>query len=169
MSLTQFANKFDEGTTKQKFVSVGILFLVVALVLAGVFYWGSVSGRGWADSKYLREREENLKKVDEAIKRADEADARANERIENEKQLSAENQLLKKQNEAVAEILKANDAKLVGDARKFDDLVKQRQDKFDEIDADKDFDAQVCGLCADAEKSGFKLSAAFCAPCQKGK
>lgn len=168
MGLLTLANQFDDKTPKQKMIFVGVFLGILAIAFGAVFYLGTISGRGFAESKYLKEREETMKKVDAAERKAADFEASATKHETNERQLAAENEILKRQNDATAEILKANDARIAGDAKKFDELNKKRQAKFDEIDADNDFQNQVCGLCADAASSGFKLSADFCRLC-KGK
>lgn len=168
MGFVTVAQQIDNKTPKEKKVLFGVAVFIILAVLAGVYYLGAVSWRGFSDSKYLKEREAALKRADDAEKRAAEYEQAGNAHLETEKKLAAENELLKKQNEATAEILKQNDARIAGDASKFDDLVKERQKRLDDINADGDVSSQVCGLCEDAERSGFKLSAEFCRQC-KGK
>lgn len=144
-------DRFGSLTPRVKLiVGAGIALIVIAL-FAGVFYWGVRSGDGWAESRYTRERDENLKKI---------------QKFEgNEKQLAAENAMLKKQNEATAEILKANDAKLTGDATKFVDLLTERTKRNEAIDLDNDFDTQLCALCDEGKRSGF-APFSFCGRCK---
>ena len=131
---------------------VGIVIGGIALILGGVFWLGLSWGRSWADSEYLQQREENMKAIALAEKSADDHAAKAAE-------FEKENNRLRAQNEATAEILKANDARIAGDAQKFVDLQKQRELKGDEIQNASGADS-LAGLCADAKRSGFELS--FC-------
>lgn len=124
----------------------------IALILGLVFWLGLTWGRSWADSEYLREREKRLAEIAVLEKSAD-------DHAKNEQVLAEENNRLKMQNEATAEILKANDAKIAGDAQKFVDLQKQRELKGNEIENTSGADS-VAGLCADARRAGFNLS--FC-------
>jgi hypothetical protein len=117
--------------------------LVVIALLAGSFWLGTQKGKEWADSEYLREREERNKKL--AV-------------------LESENDALKKQNEVQAEILRTNDAALRGDAAKFTKLLEERNERIKNIDA-TDPDDQLCGLCSDAARSGFPLSVSTCGRC----
>lgn len=124
----------------------------IALILGLVFWAGWSWSRSWADSEYLQQREENVKKM-AAL------EASADEHAKKAADFEKENNRLKMQNEATAEILKANDAKIAGDAQKFVDLQKQRELKENEIQNTSGADS-VAGLCADAKRAGFTLS--FC-------
>jgi hypothetical protein len=124
----------------------------IALILGLVYWLGTRHGREWADSEYLQERDKRTAEIAVLEKSAD-------QHAENERILADENNRLKIQNEAAAEILKANDAKIAGDAQKFVDLQKQRELKGNEIQNASGADS-VTGLCADAKRAGFNLS--FC-------
>jgi hypothetical protein len=83
---------------------------------------------------------------------------------DNERRLAAENAFLRKQNEGVAEILRANDKSLQGDTTKFTELLEQRNEQIKAINLDDDFDSQLCSLCADAARTGLKTFS-FCGRC----
>lgn len=152
MNLHEQIDRFSARSPRQKVLAGGVVLAAIVAVLLGVFYLGVSKGDGWADSRYLKDREQRMQQI---------------ARFEaNEKQFAAENALLKKQNEATAEILKANDAKLAGDAKKFTDLLNERNKRYEEIDVDADFNSQLCGLCSDAVRSGFRLSDATCGRCK---
>jgi len=159
MGAQVLVDKFDGLTPKKKFIWVGILLLVCLGALLTAYIFGRIHGRAASDDQYLADRDANLAKV--AV-----AESSAAQHIKNEQQLAAENALLKKQNEATAEILKQSDAKLNGDAANLTKLLDERNKKYDEIDADTDFDNQLCGMCADFAKSGFRLSDATCGRCK---
>lgn len=136
---------------RKKVIAVGIALLSIAIVLFVAFRFGVNYGEGWTADKYIRERDARLKEI---------------ERYKaNEIQLAAENSLLRKQNEATAEILKANDKKIAGDAAKFAELLSERAKRMQDIDLDKNFDSQLCGICTDSAKAGFPLSEEFCKRC----
>lgn len=78
-----------------------------------------------------------------------------------------ENSLLKQQQEATAEILRANDKKLEGDAEKLTLINKERQEKYEEINSDVDVNVRRCTVCDDYGRAGFKLSAEFCDQCKR--
>jgi hypothetical protein len=122
-------------------IGICALFVIVACLLS--FWVGTRKAKEWADSAYLQEREERGKKL--VI-------------------LEAQNEELKQQNEVQAEILRANDAKLKGDAVKFTQLLEERNERIKNIDATNP-DDQLCGLCADAARSGFPLSLSTCGRC----
>lgn len=124
----------------------------IALILGLVFWAGWSWSRAWADSEYLQERDKRMAEIAVLEKSADQHAEKAEE-------LAKENDRLKIQNEATAEILKTNDAKIAGDAQKFVDLQKQRELKENEIQSSSGADS-IAGLCADAKRAGFSLS--FC-------
>ncbi len=152
-------DKFLSLTPRAKLIIAAIVLLILTGVPLAAYFAGKSAAQAEADSKYLRERDKNLQKIAEY-------ETRAAQFVLNERQLAAENALLKKTNEAQAEILLANDKKLAGDADKFTELVLERNQRIADIDADSEFDSQVCGLCDDAKKSGFSLSKEFCARCE---
>ncbi len=154
--------KFSAFTPRQKTALFITATLIVLLVVIGIplatYYIGKSAARATAENDYLRDRDKNLKKIETL-------EQQAARHAENEKQLAAENALLKKQNEATAEILRANDAVLRGDTTKFTELLEKRNEKLKEINADDDFDSQLCGLCADGIQSGLRPFS-FCERCQ---
>lgn len=159
MNIHEQLDKFFSLSPRIKVAVILCIILIPVLTLALAFWLGTRWGGEWSDSKYLLEREQHLQK-------AAAFETEANRRLENERQLSAENAFLRKTNEMTAEILRANDTKLSGDSVKFTELIEARNNQIREIDADTNFDSQLCGLCADAERSGFKLSEKFCARCK---
>jgi len=153
MNAHEVIDRFGNQTLRFKTVTVIIVAAAVIAVLAGVFYIGTRAGDGWAESRYSQERDENLKKIAKFE--------------QNERQLAAENSLLKKQNEATAEILANADKKRAAEqAKAFADLATDRTKRYEEIDLDGDYDSQLCGLCADAERTGHKLSDTLCGRCK---
>ncbi len=122
-------------------------WIAAAIVLAvGAFWLGTAKGRDWADSEYLQEREERMNRI--AVHEA------------REKELAQENERLKLENEARAEVLRetdtANEAKK---AEEFQRLQDERKRKSDEIENASPGES-LAGLCDDARRSGVALS--FC-------
>lgn len=119
---------------------IGILLLLLA------FWFGTRKGREWADSDYLRERDERMKVI--AVHE------------ENERRLAMENEKLRLENEAKAEILReidsANEAKRAQDFQKSQDARKAKSEEIENASPGE----SVAGLCDDAKKAGLKLS--FC-------
>ena len=74
------------ASPRNKVIGTLIVIGVIAAVLLAVFWYGTTKGHEWADSEYIEQRDKNL------------ADIARHEY--NEKQLAAENALIKKQNEA---------------------------------------------------------------------
>ncbi len=145
--------RFASQSPRTKVIAAACVLLAVAGAFAFVFYLGVRSAEGWAESKYLRERENRM--VEVAFHQ------------ENERQLAAENALLRKQNEAVAEILTAGDKQRAADAaRRFAELQAMKNERMHEIDVDASFDSQICQLCLEAAAAGFPLSAQFCSRCK---
>lgn len=160
MSAQIFLDKFAALSPRQKFYRVGIFILLVALSYAAVYWYAGRRSRAQADSEYLQERDERMARI--AVLESQEA-----QHLKNEQQLAAENALLKKQNEMTADALKQQDEKLkTGHGAKLDELLKERDKKYDEIDANSDYDAQLCGMCADFARAGFRLSDATCGRCK---
>jgi len=126
-----------------KSIGIGLLVLLVLFII--VYFWGAARGREVADSEYLQDREQRIGQIavlkDEAFK------------------LGIENEKLRAQNEAQAEILIKNDALIAGDAKKFTQLQEERDKKENEIKDASDVDTKL-GLCNDAKRAGFNLS--FC-------
>lgn len=152
------------GWTPRTKVVVALAAIVLVLVGAGgLMYLGYRWGTSWADSTYLQERQKNLEAI--AVLEAD-----AKRHLENEAQLAAQNSILKKQNEALAEVYSQADTKREqAAADQFAAREKERTADLNEIDADQSHDAIVCGTCETARKSGFPLSAEFCQRCTNGK
>lgn len=144
--------RFASQSPRFKTVAAVAVLAVIAGVLAFTFWLGVRSGDGWAESRYLQERDERMKKIERLL--------------ESERQLGAENAFLRKENEAQAEILRANDARLALDAKKLDELRELRDEQIRTIDLDNNFDSQLCGLCSDYERAGFRLSDAVCGRCK---
>lgn len=133
--------------------------IVILLILIPVAFWfGTVKSREWADSEYLQDRIENEKKINQLEQSANDAHTRADT-------FAKENAGLKFQNEAQAEILKANDEKLRGDAKKLDELNDKRNQKNEEIANTPDADNN-CAACADFERAGFPLNNPECRRCK---
>ncbi len=70
------------------------------------------------------------------------------------------------QNQATAQILVKNDAKISGDTSKLVELQKQQQEKFKDIENEQDYDKALCEMCAEMKSAGFPLSGQTCARCQ---
>ncbi len=138
----------------QAFIAIGVLLVVAGLAALCVY-----SGYRWAKSDAEIERT----KQDDRIAVAEANFARS---IESEKQMAAQNSILRKQNEAVSEALKTADTKREQEAaQQMAERNATMADRLKDIDADKDHDSIVCGLCFDARASGFPLSAEFCNRC----
>lgn len=148
MNIHEQIDQFLEKTPRQKTWIIFSVLVAITAVFGFIFYLGFQFGHGWADSDYLQEREKIMGKIAES-------ETRAKVHEENETQLKAQNEILKKQNEATAEILKANDARIKGDAQKFEELNRQRTAKLEEINADNDYASQIKGICRDYRESGF--------------
>jgi hypothetical protein len=152
MNAHEVIDRFLARSPRYKITVTASVLAAIAGVLLLVFFAGARHGTEQADSKYLRERDDRMAQI------------AAYER--NAAQLGAENALLKKQNEVTAGILKANDAKIAGDATKFAELLTERNKRYEDIDLDSNFDSQLCGLCSDLASSGFGLSDATCGRCK---
>lgn len=112
---------------------------VVAVLVFGAFWYGTQKAREWADSEYLQEREQRMRR---------------------EAHLEAENEKLRMHNEAQAQLFKQIDT--ANDVKKAEDFAKRQEErkrKEDEIQ-NADPAASLSGLCDDARSAGFKLS--FC-------
>ncbi len=151
MNAHEILDRFLSRSPRSKVLTALAILIIVGAVIAGVFYLGVRSGDGWASSRYVKERDQ----LQDTIRRHE----------DNERQLAGENALLKKQNEAAAEMLKANDAKLAGDATKFADILIERNRRYEDIDADRDFDTELCMLCREGRSAGF-APFSFCGRCK---
>lgn len=151
------------ATSRQKIIGAAVIIGVLVAIVFGVMYAGHKIFGSWADSKYLQESKKRDDKI--AVLESD-----AERHIKNETQLTAENSLLKKQNAAMAEAQKLADTDR--ERKALADLAKREADRakaFGDIDADADYDSQVCATCEDYRKSGFPLSADFCRRCEVKK
>lgn len=134
--------------------------LVIVAILGLTFWLGASSGDGWASSRLQQKLEERDKKI--AV-----YEANAERHAKNEAQLAAENSLLRKANEATAEILKQRDKDAAArEAERFAQLAAERAKKYEQIDVDNDYDSQLCGLCTDAARAGHKLGDSLCGRCK---
>lgn len=160
MNIHELIDRFGTQTPRARLLGYVAALAVIGAILLGVFYAGVRSAHQWADSKYLQESAKRDKLIAEY-----EASAAIHEK--NESQLAAQNALLKKQNEATAEILGQRDKAIAAaSAKKFTDLANERNKQYENIDADGNYDSQLCGLCADAARSGHKLSDSICGRCK---
>lgn len=131
-----------------------IAALSVLACILGVSALLVFAGYRWAKSNAEAERTAQDDKI--AV-----LTASGERHLANVTQLTAENALLKKQNEAKAEAAKQADTererKALADQAQRD---SERAAKFSEIDADLNFDSQLCATCREYTERGFKLS--FC-------
>ncbi len=160
MNAHEVIDRISSKTPRQKIIGSLVIVGVLVVIALGFMYAGYRLAHRWSDSAYL----ENEKKRDKQIT---DLEASAAQHEKNETQLAAQNSLLKKQNEATAQILEQRDkTAAVEAAKKLTELNAERAKRFDDIDADANYDDQICGLCADAAKSGFPLSKDFCKRCE---
>ncbi len=155
MNVHEQIDRVGRWTPRTKIIVGLVAFALVIGVLYAMFSFGS----RLADHRYEQDR-----KARDARIAVLEANAARHE--QNERELAAENALLRKQNEATAEILRANDRILEGNASNLTKLLTERNKRYEEIDADNDFDSQLCGMCSDFASSGFPLSDATCGRCK---
>lgn len=153
MNLHEQIDRFLNQTPRFK-VSVFLAVVgSVAAIFAFVFWLGVRSGDGWAERRYIKERDARLKAIEQYE--------------HNAVQLEAENALLKKQNELAADALKqADSARTHGDEKQLAALLEERTKRYEDIDLDANFDSQLCGLCSDVARSGFRLSDSVCGRCK---
>jgi cell division protein FtsL len=136
------------------FGGIALLLIILAIITASSL----VSAR-WQSARFERESQSRTSEAWAAEQRAQEFERNA-------LRYKAQNDLLRVQNEAQAEILKANDRKLEGDATKLVEILKERRETSERISQSiDDADHQRCSLCADARSAGFRLSAELCANC----
>lgn len=137
-------------SSRKKLAIAGVALIVIACICAGFIF----IGYRWAKSNAEAERTAQDDRI--AVLTAD-----GERHLANVTQLAAENALLKKQNEAAAEVLAQADTKR--ERRALENQMKidaERSKQFGDIDADQNFDSQVKATCAEYKARGFKLS--FC-------
>lgn len=122
-------------------------WILMVFVVGGLMFWlGTAKGRDWAEDSYLAEREERMAAI--AVHEA------------KAKELAAENEKLKAENDAKAEILRqADTAAEAKKAQEFQRLQDERDAKQNEIE-NADPQQSIAGLCDDAKRAGYTLS--FC-------
>lgn len=146
-------------SARTKLIVTGMILLAIALICGGLVY----AGYRWAKNN-------DALVITEADKKAAIAEADAERHLANETQLAAQNSILKKLNEALAETYKnADTASEKKAADQFAARETEHTKNLDEIDADATHDQVICGICADARRAGHPLSADFCKRCQVGK
>jgi hypothetical protein len=134
--------------------------LALLIVLSGIITASSLIIDSWQSRKFEKKRSENEIKVWATEQKAKEFENLANK-------YKAQNDLLKTQNEAQAEILKANDQRLNADAQNLTKILEQRKTTNEKIsNSADDYDYQRCELCRECERSGYKLSANYCRGCE---
>jgi rubrerythrin len=163
MNAHEMIDRFSARSPRFK---IAVAFAVVCVVvgsLAGAFWLGKVKGREWADSEYLQKSAEREKQI--AVH-----EANAQRHMKGEESLAAENFVLRKQYEALAEAQKQADTKqeqkqLTEIAR----IEKERAERFREIDMDQNLDSQLCATCRLYSAGGLKLSGDLCRRCGEQK
>jgi len=135
----------------RKKVIAALISVAILLAVAGAVFY---AGYRWARSDAEAERTAQDDKI--AV-----LTASGEQHLANAVQLAAENALLKKQNEGMAEAFKQADTDRERQAL-IDQAARdaERAEKFKEIDADQNFESQLRKTCADYRARGFNLS--FC-------
>lgn len=129
------------------FGGIGIAFILFAIITAS-----SLATDHWTSRKFDNERTARNVQIWTAEEKAKEFGIAA-------EKFKAQNLLLKIQNEAQSEILKANDKQLEGDANKLTAILAQRKKQNEEIsNSSDDADYQLRQLCGDIKSTGFKLN-----------
>lgn len=149
-----FWNTLPRG---QKWFAVAV---VIGFILFNLSGWITASFSEWKHRRFLEQVAEKDKKVEKNLAERDKFKVEADK-------LKIENSLLRQQQEATAEVLRANNKKLEGDAEKLKLINEERQKKYEEINRDVDVTVRRCTVCADYARAGFKLSAEFCGQCDR--
>lgn len=124
---------------RPKWQVVGAIVLLVLASYGFVFWLGTIKAREWADSDYLVEREERMKR--EAV-------------------LEQENEKLRLENEAKAEVLRTADT--AAEAKRLQEFQKRQDERAKKSEEIKNATPEETAsrLCADAKASEVKFS--FC-------
>lgn len=139
-----------------KIVSGIALLIIISVIITA----SSLITDSWRSKRFNNERLDQMTKVWATEQKAKEFENLANK-------YKAQNDLLKTQNEAQAEILKANDQRLNADAQNLTKILEQRKIENEKIsNSADDINYQRCELCRECESSGYKLSDAFCGRCE---
>lgn len=135
--------------------AVGLFFIFSAVITSTGLLIDRIEA-----NKYARQAADTNAKVWAAKKKVDELTNAVNN-------LRKQNDILKIQNEARAEILKQNDARLSNDAKKINQILEERKKNVEKIaNSADDLDYQRCELCFECERSGYKLSESYCRGCE---
>lgn len=159
----EFIDGVEAKPLRTKIIGTLVFIGILIMIAVGLMYAGHRIGKSWADSSYLRESKKRDDQIAVLL-----SDAARHEN--NEKQLAAENSLLKKQNEALTEAQKLADTDR--ERKALADLAQReanRANQFGQIDADADYDHQLCEMCAAYRAKGFPLSAKLCERCEVNK
>lgn len=152
MNLHELIDRFGTQSPRTKTVAFLAFGAVIIAVLLLVFYLGVTKGDTWAESKYLKQRDENL--------------IRATKAEAEQQRLAGVNDLLKKQNEDLAAERDKADKRLLAQNAERD---RQREAELKQaiaaIDAQSAAPAVICGTCEAARKAGRPLSTEFCGQC----
>ena len=149
-------DSLDAGVWGRR-IFLGIIFGIVAIILGlTIGYYADK----WATSRFYKEREANLAKAAEMERKALEYQKQATIHAENEVKLAAENEILKKANEAQAALLdKSGSDQVKRDAEQIEQNAQKLQAKLNSINSTED-DQQVSELCKEANAANVKFS--FC-------
>lgn len=148
MNIHEKIDRFLEQTPRKILLqTLSMLGLAIGFVVL-IFFLGVWQGRDWADSEYLQERDARMQKITVLENEAKEHQLRFT-------QILAQNEILKKQTEAAAETLRKFDASIRGDTAKLENLIKTRNSKIEEINAETDYLKQIRGICDDYRVNGF--------------
>jgi flagellar basal body-associated protein FliL len=150
MGAHETIDRFSSSPLRTKLAITAIILLVIA----GVLVVAGLVGYRWAKSNAEAERTAQDDKI--AV-----LTASGEKHLANLTQLTAENEFLKKQNEAQAEAQKQADTERERKALEAQaQRDAERAAKMSEIDADQNFDSQVKATCEEYKARGFRLS--FC-------
>jgi hypothetical protein len=150
-----------KSLTRGRQIMLGVIIPII--LMASCFIAGRI-GNSFGESRASKRFEELLtekqKALETALNERDRFKAEAT-------RLQGQNELLRQQEEATAEVLRANDKRLAGDSAKLQKLNEERKANYEKIENFVDVNHRRCDVCDDYARAGFKLSAEFCNQCQR--
>lgn len=141
--------KYLSLSPRGKIISILIFIIIILVIVLTIFKYGESVGKTRVNQKIQQELEDS--QIREAGIRAD------------AEKLAGQNDLLKAQNEAQADLLiEAETKRNKENAEKLKQIFDDHQEKLDEIQSETDVKNSIRNLCAEAKATGYNLSEKFC-------
>ncbi len=140
---------FLQLSPRWKLIIVGTFIVLVIASIIGIYLYGKSVGKSNINQRIQQE-------LDDSIVREQGIRAEA-------EQLAGQNDLLRSQNQAQADLLIESESKRNKEsAEKLKEIFDRHQQKINEIETERDVKNAVRSLCQEVKETGRQLSREFC-------